>query len=445
MSERATIVLGLGATGRSCIRHLAERERVLVFDTRPAPPGLDALRRDFPAVEVLAPSAWPAALREATRVVASPGIALDHCLLQAARAASVSVTSDIELFLAEAKAPVIGITGTNGKSTVTTLVGRLLAADGRNAGVGGNLGRPALNLLAEERDVYVLELSSFQLERLTRPALAVAAVLNVSADHMDRHTDLDAYAACKRRIYDGAGRAVFNADDPRTTPPGDLGAIGVNGDSDWRLDGDALVLNGRSSPTAEFALQGRHNHFNILAAAAIAHQAGVDVAHRLNALTTFAGLPHRGQRIAAIDSVAYIDDSKATNVGACLAALEGFGNGARNIVLIAGGDAKGASFASLKDAVARHVSQLVLLGRDADLLATALGEETRICRARTMRDAVRLARAAAHSGDIVLLAPACASFDMYANFEERGDAFAAQVRALSGERQGPSQTAEAGP
>ena len=289
----------------------------------------------------------------------------------------------------------------------------------------------------------MLELSSFQLERLTRPALSVAAVLNVSADHMDRHSDLDAYAACKRRIYDGAESAVFNADDWRTTPPGDLAAIGVNGDFDWRLDGDALVVNGRRSPATEFALQGRHNHFNILAAAAIAHQAGVDVAHRLDALTTFAGLPHRGQRIAAIDGVAYIDDSKATNVGACLAALEGFGNGAGNIVLIAGGDAKGASFAPLKDAVARHVSQLVLLGRDADLLAATLGEATRTCRARTMRDAVYVARAAARSGDTVLLAPACASFDMYANFEERGDAFAAQVRALSGERQGPSQTAEA--
>lgn len=433
MKRRATIVLGLGATGRSCVRHLAGRERVLAFDTRLAPPHLDALRRDCPSVEVLAAADWPAALDAADRVVASPGIALDHCLLRAARAASVPVTSDIELFLNDAKAPVVGITGTNGKSTVTTLVGRQLAAAGRDVGVGGNLGRPALALLGDERDAYVLELSSFQLERLTRPRLAVAAVLNVSADHLDRHGRLDDYAACKRRIYDGAQRAVFNADDPRTAPPRGMAAIAVNGDPDWRVDGDALVLDGQRAPTASFMLKGRHNQFNIVAAAAIARQAGVPVAAGLDALAAFAGLPHRSQRIAAIDGVTYVDDSKATNVGACLAALEGFGNGAGNIVLIAGGDAKQASFASLKGAVARHVSQLVLLGRDAPLLGAALAGATSTCRAETMRHAVRLARAAARRGDTVLLAPACASFDMYANYEERGAAFAAEVCALAAE------------
>ena len=431
MKDRATIVLGLGATGRSCVRHLAGRERVLAFDTRPAPPHLDALRRECPAVEVLAAADWPAALDIADRVVASPGIALDHCLLRAARAASVPVTSDIELFLNDAKAPVVGITGTNGKSTVTTLVGRQLAAAGRDVGVGGNLGRPALALLGDERDLYVLELSSFQLERLTRPKLAVAAVLNVSADHLDRHGRLDDYAACKRRIYDGARRAVFNADDPRTAPVQGMAAIAVNGHPDWCADGDALVLDGQRVPTASFMLKGRHNHFNIVAAAAIARQAGVEVAAGVEALTAFAGLPHRSQRIALIDGVTYVDDSKATNVGACLAALEGFGNGAGNIVLIAGGDAKQASFEPLKSAVARHVSRLVLLGRDAPLLEAALAGATSTCRAETMRAAVRLAGAAAHRGDTVLLAPACASFDMYANFEERGAAFAAEVRALA--------------
>lgn len=448
----ATAVIGLGATGRSVIRHLDGRERLLAIDTRAKPPFLDAVRADHPDVEVLAPRDWSRALAVADRVVVSPGVPLDHCLARGAAAAGLPLTSDIALFLEAAQGkPVLGVTGTNGKSTVVALLGELLAGAGLRAGVGGNLGTPALDLLAADRDVYVLELSSFQLERLERPELAVAALLNVSADHGDRHADLDAYAAAKRRIFAGAANVVFNADDPRTSPGRDWPAghsrkdagraIALNGDAGWRLDDEALVVDGKRLATRELALAGRHNHFNVLAAAAVARLAGVEVArlagvevgrlHRV--LTTFRGLPHRTQPVATVDGVTFVNDSKATNVGACVAALEGLGDGERNIALIAGGDGKGASFADLAAAVRRHVSCAVLIGRDAGRIEQALRGHARTTRAVDMADAVRSARAAAGRGGIVLLSPACASFDMYANFEARGEAFATAVRQLAAE------------
>ena len=427
MSERTTLVFGLGATGYSCIRHLAGRERVLAFDTRAEPPCLDAVRSGYPDVELIAQQDWQSALQQADRLLLSPGVSLEHELVAAARAAGLAIGSDVELFLQAADAPVIGITGTNGKSTVTTLVGELLAASGLDTRTGGNLGVPALDLLAADVDAYVLELSSFQLERLPAPGLAVAAVLNVSADHLDRHADLEAYAASKRRIYGGARRGVFNAQDARTRPPEGTHSIAFNGDARWRVDGDALVVDGCRVPVTELTLRGSHNHANIVAAAAIAHQAGVDVRAQLDVLARFAGLPHRGVLVAQAGDVAYVNDSKATNVGACAAALEGFGDGANNIVLIAGGVGKGAAFEDLAGPVARHVSRLVLLGRDACVLGRALGKTVPAVYAKDMREAVRLAQAAARPGDTVLLSPACASFDMYQNFEARGEDFVAAV------------------
>lgn len=440
----ATAVIGLGATGRSVIRHLDGRERLLAIDTRAKPPFLDAVRADHPDVEVLAPRDWPRALAVADRVVVSPGVPLEHCLARSAAAAGLPLTSDIALFREAAQdKPVLGVTGTNGKSTVVALLGELLAGAGLRAGVGGNLGTPALDLLAADRDVYVLELSSFQLERLERPELAVAALLNVSADHGDRHADLDAYAAAKRRIFAGAANVVFNADDPRTSPGGDWPAghlrkdagraIALNGDAGWRLDHEALVVDGKRLAVRELALAGRHNHFNVLAAAAVARLAGAEVARLHRVLTTFRGLPHRTQRVATVGGVTFVNDSKATNVGACVAALEGLGDGERNIALIAGGDGKGASFADLAAAVRRHVSCAVLIGRDAGRIEQALCGHTRTTRAVDMADAARSARAAAGRGGIVLLSPACASFDMYANFEARGEAFTTAVRQLAAE------------
>ena len=436
MTAPATLVVGLGATGRSIIGHLAGRERVLAIDTRAAPPLADELRRTFPGVEFFAPDAWRRALASASRVAFSPGLALDHSWAADARATGTPLVSDIELFLAAAApTPVVGVTGTNGKSTVVALLGELFAAAGLDAGVGGNLGPPALALLGPSRDIYALELSSFQLERLARPALHVAAVLNVTADHGDRHPDLDAYAAVKRRVYRGAAHAVCNADDPRTAPAAGADAptrvIALNGDPKWRIDGPDLVLNGSHVATAELALTGRHNHFNALAAAAVAWRAGLAVDRQRAALVRFEGLPHRVERVATVDGVAYVDDSKATNVGACRAALESFGDGRGNIVLIAGGDAKGAGFGELAATLRRHVGLLVLIGRDADRLAAAAGNDLATVRAADMAEAVRVARRAARPGDTVLLSPACASFDMYGDFAARGDAFRTAARGLA--------------
>ena len=437
MSGELTIVIGLGATGYSCVRHLVPTEALGVVDTRQAPPFLDAVRKNHPEVAVIEASRWREASAQARRVVVSPGVALDDPLVNVARAAGVPLTSDVQLFLdAVGDAPVLGVTGTNGKSTVTTLVGELVTAAGVRAGVGGNLGTPALDLLDGHFETYVLELSSFQLERLDRPGLAVGALLNVSPDHLDRHAGLEDYAASKRRIYAGARRLVYNAADPRTLPgePGAsrIPAIALNGDPRWRIDGDELVIDGRRLAAASLGLRGRHNQLNALAAAAIVHQAGMPVDEE--ALAAFSGLPHRSALIAEIDGVAYIDDSKATNIGACQAALEGFGDGTRNIVLIAGGDAKGAEFEALAPYLRRHVSRLVLLGRDAERIAERVAGRVPSVRAQNMEQAVRLGRASARPGDMVLLSPACASFDMYADYNARGDDFAAHVRAVAAPR-----------
>ena len=443
MSKPATIVLGLGVSGFSCVRYLCApgahasepRQRVLAIDTRPEPPFLGAVRSAYPEVEILAAGELPSALALAGRVVVSPGVALDHCLVRMAKAAGVTVSSDIELFLAAANAPVVGITGTNGKSTVTALVSELLGARGLTAPAGGNLGTPALDLLADGVDAYVLELSSFQLERLDTPSLDVAAILNITIDHQDRYPNAAAYAAAKRRIYRGAASAVYNANDSATVPSAGFKGrrIALNADRFWRVDDADLVIAGQRLGLADIALQGRHNHFNALAAAAIAYQiapASLETARGALRQALGGGLPHRSAVVTKAGGVAFINDSKATNVGATLAALEGFGTGERNIVLIAGGDAKGASFEALAPAVVRHVSHVVLIGRDAGLVEVAFAGCAAILRAVDMREAVRLAIGHARAGQTVLLSPACASFDRYANYQARGDDFAACVKEL---------------
>ena len=427
-SRSGTIVLGLGETGRSCVAFLHGREPLAAFDTRPNPPGLNELRGAHPDLRLIDAANWDAEVARATRVLVSPSIDPEHCLVRRARAGGAAIASDIELFLAAAQAPVIGITGTNGKSTVTALVGELLAATGRNVGVGGNLGPPALDLLHPDRDAYVLELSSFQLQRLRRPGLAVACVLNISSDHLDRHHNIVRYAACKRRIYGGCEAAVFNADDARTWPQTG-GGIAV-GRGEWRIDGDTLLLGGETMTTQELALKGRHNHFNVLAAAAVAKAAGMAVTGMKPILKRFAGLPHRCTEVTRLGGVTFVDDSKATNVGACRAALEGLGNGSRNLVWIAGGDAKGATFEELGAPARRHVAHAVLIGRDAARLAQGLGDAVPVTRVADMQTAVREAWRLAQPTRTVLLSPACASFDMYDNYMARGRDFAAAATAL---------------
>ena len=431
MSAPRTLVLGLGATGRSCVEHLEGRAPVAVCDTRAEPPGADIAAIKSGAVPLLAPAAveW----RNFDRVVVSPGIPARHCLVAGARAAGLTVIGDIDLFLAAAAAPVVGITGTNGKSTVTALVGELLRAAGVDARVGGNLGTPALDLLDPDAERYVLELSSFQLERLAVGGLDVAAVLNVSADHLDRHASFAAYVAAKRRIYEGCRVAVHNGADAATAPPPGTPGIAFGGAGErWRMDGDALVLDGARRARSAYRLAGGHNAWNLLAGAAIAAACGARLEEFDAAMQGFAGLPHRFAPAGRIGGVAFVNDSKATNVGACVAALGGLPGETKRIVLIAGGDGKGAAFEALKAPVANHVRHVVLLGRDAARLERALAGAAPVSHARDMDEAVALALGAAAPRDTVLLSPACASFDMFPGFAARGDAFVAAVAKLGG-------------
>lgn len=442
-----TAIIGLGVTGYSCLRYLAGRRPLVVLDTRDAPPNADAAVREHGDVTfVFGADCEAFDFGGVVEVIVSPGVGLDHGLVQRALAAGATVQSDIDLFLDAVEAPVYAITGTNGKSTVTALVGHLLQALGRNPGVGGNLGEPALDLLAVPRDCYVLELSSFQLERLRAHRFAAATILNVTEDHLDRHGDMAAYAAAKQRIYLGAERAVVNRCDALTLPSvavaqqvsfgPDAPAQGHWGlvrhlDATWLACGSTRLL-----PAAELPIAGAHNAQNVLAALAMVAPAAVldDPAQRdrlIAGVRGFRGLAHRCQAVADIGGVRYVDDSKATNVGAALAALEGLGEaGRRSLILIAGGDGKGADFRPLAPAVTRFVKALVLIGRDAGRMAAELAGTAPVERASDMTEAVRKAAGLAVPGDTVLLAPACASLDMFRNFAARGEAFAAAVEAL---------------
>jgi len=437
----ATVIFGLGVTGYSALRFLYGREPLTVVDTREHPPNLAQARAAFPDVRYLCGNVDRAVLSAARRIVVSPGVPLDHCWLRHPVAFGVPIESDIGLFLAEAVAPVIGITGTNGKSTVTALVGHLLAAAGLDVGVGGNLGEPALDLLAPNRDAYVLELSSFQLERLAEPALDAACILNVTPDHLDRYADMAAYAASKQPIYARCRVAICNRDDRLTRPVRPNAYVETVGldrpsGSNWGIadaDGTRRFARGDQSllDCGAVRLRGKHNEFNVLAALALAATRVPIDGNVLAALASFEGLPHRCVTVAVVDGISFIDDSKATNLGACRAALEGLGDaGRKHIVLIAGGDAKGADLAPLREPVGTFVRSVITLGKDAALVEAAIGA-TPHRRVANMDEAVVAARAAARAGDIVLLSPACSSLDMFRNYAARGDAFAAAARRLA--------------
>jgi len=445
-----TAIIGLGVTGYSCLRYLAGRRPLVALDTRDSPPNAEQAQAEFRGHGdvVFAFGADCAAFDFAhvLEVIVSPGIGLDHDLVQRALAAGAQVQSDIDLFLDAVEAPVYAVTGTNGKSTVTALVGHLLQALGRNPGVGGNLGEPALDLLEVPRDCYVLELSSFQLERLRAHRFAAATILNVTEDHLDRHGDMVAYVAAKQRIYQGAERAVVNRCDAMTLPSvvvAEQVTFGPDAPAEghWGLvqdEGATWIACGsmRLLPVDELPIAGAHNAQNVLAALAMVAPAAVVAdpvqrAQLVAGVRSFRGLAHRCQTVAHIGGVRYVDDSKATNVGAALAALEGLGEPGRlGLILIAGGDGKGADFRPLAPAVARFVKALVLIGRDAGRMANELAGAAPVERAADMNEAVRKAAALAVPGDTVLLAPACASLDMFRNFVARGEAFAAAVEAL---------------
>ncbi len=436
----ACVIAGLGRSGFSCVRYLREHGwRLAVTDTRADPPQLEQLRRLDPGIPVRTGRLDTALLDEAVCVIASPGLPLDHPFFVEARRRGIEIFGDIELFARAADAPVAGITGTNGKSTVTTLVGRMAARAGIDVRVGGNLGDPALDLLAraESPGLYVLELSSFQLETTQSLDLKAAAVLNVSPDHLDRYPTLEAYALAKARIFERCDTAVVNLDDPFVAHmPGAgqrvlgfslRGAAGADYTVEDRAGPWLMRRTEPLLPLSALRIRGLHNAANALAALALGEALDVPLAAMCAELQEFPGLAHRTEWIAEIAAVAYVDDSKGTNVGATLAAVNGMQG---PLVLIAGGEGKNQDFRPLAQAFRGKVRHLVLIGRDAPRLAEALQGVCPIERCETMQDAVTAAARAASPGDTVLLSPACASLDMFRDYAHRGEVFARAVREL---------------
>ena len=432
------LVVGLGATGLSVARYLKRSDTdAIFFDSREQPPGLDELDALWPGADVLLGDAGlPAGIR---RVIASPGIADDHPLLREARNGKIEIVSDVELFAREADSPFVAITGTNGKSTVTTLLYHMCRADGRETLAGGNLGEPALDLLDQEApDIYVLELSSFQLQRTRSLPADVAVLLNVSPDHLDWHADEAEYRAAKYRIYDDVDAAVVNRADDEAAKrsrhcgrvvsfgldvPGE-GQYGIRDDAKekYLACGDMLLLSVR-----DLRLYGLHNQLNALAALAAGDLIGLGTGAMLQVLVEYPGLPHRMQFVARIGAVDYINDSKATNVAAAVASVDSVEG---MLVLIAGGDGKGGDFSELAEAVQGKLRGAVLMGKDADRIALALDTVMPVQFAENMESAVQLATTCAESDDTVLLAPACASLDQYDSYMARGDAFVEAVGGL---------------
>ncbi len=434
------LVVGLGTTGLSIARYLKRNDgNAMFFDSREEPPGLDKLEEVWPGAEVLLGDV--ALPKGVERIVASPGIPDSHPLLESARKKGLEIVSDIELFARDAEKPFIAVTGSNGKSTVTTLLYHMCRADGRNVLAGGNLGEPALDLLDEEApEIYVLELSSFQLQRTATLPAEVAVLLNISPDHLDWHADENEYRETKYRIFADVDAAVINrADEEATRRVSHCGRVisfgldapeeghyGIREDEGERYlaCGDVLLLAVR-----DLALFGVHNQLNALAALAVGDLAGLNKGAMLQVLVEFPGLPHRMQFVARVGAVNYINDSKATNVGAAVASINSVDS---MLVLIAGGDGKGGDFSELAQAIEGKLRGAVLIGKDAEKIARALDTVMPVHFAENMESAVHMAASCAESEDTVLLAPACASLDQYDNYMARGDAF---IEAVEGIRQ----------
>ena len=450
------VIVGLGRTGLSCARYLHARgRRLAVTDTRQKPPEMARLAELDPGIPVSVGGLDVRLLEGADCVVASPGVSLAEPFFVEARRRGLEIVGDIELFARAVDAPVVGITGTNGKSTVTTLVGRMAERAGLHVRVGGNLGEPALDRLspaaaqtsasrgaqaaAAPTRLYVLELSSFQLESTTSLDLKAAVVLNVTPDHLDRYDSVESYAQAKARIFARCETAVINLDDPLVVAMPRAGqktlsfslraSIGADyavttRDGDWWLTrrGEPLLA------VSAMKIKGLHNAANALASLALGDALGLPMPAMLEELATFPGLPHRSQWVADVRGVTYINDSKGTNVGATIAAVSGMQG---PLIMIAGGDGKNQDFAELADVFRGKVRHTVLIGRDAAAIAKALAGVCTLETCVTLEDAVRAAAKAAQPGDTVLLSPACASLDMFRDYTHRGAVFTQAVKELA--------------
>jgi len=454
-ADKHVLVLGLGETGLSLARWLsAQGARVRVADSRVNPPGVDVLRRDCPQAEMRCGAFDDSLLDGIASIAISPGVPLADPFMQRAVARGITVEGDIELFAQQLATSdlrlttkVLAITGANGKTTVTSMVEHLCKAAGKDAVAAGNISPAVLDVVLQRGDkqpeVWVLELSSFQLETTHTLNADAATVLNISEDHLDRYDGMGGYAAAKARIFNGSGVQLLNRDDVRSMfmarPSRHIVTFGLDApkhEGDWGIvrDGaDIWLVQGseRLLKAGELQVTGLHNVANALAALALCRAIELPMPALLVALRGFKGLPHRVERVAEIDGVVYYDDSKGTNVGATEAALKGLG---RKAVVILGGEGKGQDFSPLNPAVAQHARAAVLIGRDTPLIEAALqGCGVPLQRAADMNDAVHKSARLAQRGDAVLLSPACASFDMFRNYAHRAEVFVAAVHDLQKE------------
>lgn len=432
-----TLVVGLGVTGLSVVRYLRSLgERVVVVDSRDLPPGMTELKEKYPDVELHTGKFKPALFTSARRIVVSPGVPMSEPALKKAKEQGVEIAGDIDLFAHEVTAPVVGITGSNGKSTVTTLLTEMAKCAGIDVAIGGNIGTPVLEIVDDNYELYVLELSSFQLDTLQSLPMEVAVVLNISPDHMDRYDDLSSYVMSKHEIYRNAKICVVNRDDElagnqtfacahtvgftlKQPDNNDFGLCEYEGVS-WLCRGAERLLS-----VDEIKIKGAHNIANVLAALALGTALAIPDRFMIEAIKNFSGLEHRTQWVMEKHGVNWFNDSKGTNVGASIAAIEGLPG---KHVLIAGGDGKGADFSQLATVAAQHLRAAVLIGRDAEKIGAVLNGLVPVVYAADMEEAVIKAANLVQEGDNVLLSPACASFDMYRNFEHRGQVFMEAVR-----------------
>jgi UDP-N-acetylmuramoylalanine--D-glutamate ligase len=442
MTSLHYVIVGLGVTGLSCVRYLrASGIPFSVTDSRENPPNLAVFQADYPDVPLVLGKLDNALLDTATTIVLSPGVALQEPAIQEQVKRGVPIIGDIELFAQAIKVPVIAITGTNAKSTVTTLVGKMAEEAGYQVQVGGNLGVPALDLLAANpsANLFVLELSSFQLETTSSLHPVVATVLNITPDHMDRYHHLSEYQAAKHRVYLHSKKVVCNRDDLLTDTAAkqkvtftlkapnknEFGLLINNSDVCLAFEDKKLIS------VKELPVVGKHYQANALAALAIGYSFGLPFEPMIKVLREFTGLPHRCQFVREYQHVRWYNDSKGTNVGATQAAIEGLGSEIEGkLVLIAGGLGKGADFSPLVPLMEKYARHVVLIGKAAPDLATAIGNRIATSFAKTMEEAVQEAYLAAKPNDSVLLSPACASWDMYKNFEHRGQVFTGIVEKL---------------
>lgn len=435
------LVVGMGATGLSVVRYLKEQGvRLFAVDSRENPPELKTVRSLIDDSQISVGGFNAEFFRLATHIVVSPGVSLELAELVNAQKVGKPILGDIDLFACQANAPAVAITGSNGKSTVTTLVGLMAEQSGRKVAVGGNLGRPALDLLSDsDVELYVLELSSFQLDSSELLNAKVSTVLNVSEDHLDRYNSFKGYIDSKKRVFNGTGAMVLNRDDSEVEAmalagrtvvtfglsepqEGHYGISEIEGNS-WLVKGSKALF-----PTSKLKIKGAHNWANGLAALALGEQAGLPMIAMLDALSKFKGLSHRMEWVAETAGVEWINDSKATNVGATEAALQGLSG---KVVLIAGGDGKGADFAPLAESAKGKVKIAILMGRDAGKLESALSTVTEVIQVSDMNEAVSAAAKVSEQGDTVLLSPACASLDQYKNYQARGNCFVDAVGGFS--------------